>query len=178
MTDRMTTLSSAAIGQNDSVGNPMLTTMLTTIVDDIGSNITNTTYSAPYSIPTTISIIILSLSASIVTASGNILVIASFCFYRNLRTINNYLILNLAIADLIIGVYSMNVYTIYVIQVSFEISLSFRFNVCRPDLQHVDSLFNFSPVRHIRLITSFFHYIYSLCTCLYQQIYTTQNIFH
>ena len=35
---------------------------------------------------------------------------------RNLRTINNYLILNLAIADLIIGVYSMNVYTVYVIQ--------------------------------------------------------------
>jgi len=77
----------------------------------------NGTYSAPYSIPTTISIIVLSLTASIITASGNILVIASFCFYRNLRTINNYLILNLAIADLIIGVYSMNVYTIYVIQV-------------------------------------------------------------
>ena len=51
-----------------------------------------------------------------ITAAGNILVIASFYFYRNLRTINNYLILNLAIADLIIGVYSMNVYTVYVTQ--------------------------------------------------------------
>ena len=50
------------------------------------------------------------------SAAGNILVIASFYFYRNLRTINNYLILNLAIADLIIGVYSMNVYTVYVTQ--------------------------------------------------------------
>ena len=50
------------------------------------------------------------------SAAGNILVISSFYFYRNLRTINNYLILNLAIADLIIGVYSMNVYTVYVTQ--------------------------------------------------------------
>ena len=83
--------------------------------------------------------VLLSLCASIITAAGNILVIASFFFYRsvitgyirtgskvkchvinefdrNLRTINNYLILNLAIADLIIGIYSMNVYTVYVIQ--------------------------------------------------------------
>ena len=73
-------------------------------------------YNAPYSVPSTITIVLLSLCASMITAAGNILVIASFYFYRNLRTINNYLILNLAIADLIIGVYSMNVYTVYVTQ--------------------------------------------------------------
>ena len=98
-------------------------------------------YNSPYSVPSTITIVLLSLCASMITvtgsalffvfkidiatstyidprptAAGNILVIASFYFYRNLRTINNYLILNLAIADLIIGVYSMNVYTVYVTQ--------------------------------------------------------------
>ena len=56
-------------------------------------------------------------TGSIFSIFFSLQVIASFCFYRNLRTINNYLILNLAIADLIIGIYSMNIYTIYVIQV-------------------------------------------------------------
>merc|ERR1711935_82827 len=73
-------------------------------------------YNSPYSVPSTITIVLLSLCASMITAAGNILVIASFYFYRNLRTINNYLILNLAIADLVIGLYSMNVYTMYIVQ--------------------------------------------------------------
>ncbi|CAG5077222.1 Oidioi.mRNA.OKI2018_I69.PAR.g8657.t1.cds [Oikopleura dioica] len=71
-----------------------------------------------YSTPSTITIVILALTASLITSCGNVLVISSFCFYRSLRTINNYLILNLAIADLsrIIGMYSMNVYTVYLVQ--------------------------------------------------------------
>ena len=64
------------------------------------------------------------------TAAGNILVIASFYFYRNLRTINNYLILNLAIADLIIGVYSMNVYTVYVTQGERPNYLLYQHTMC------------------------------------------------
>ena len=43
---------------------------------------TNETYVTPYSVPTTVTILLFSLSASIITAVGNALVIASFVMYR------------------------------------------------------------------------------------------------
>ena len=45
-------------------------------------DVQNETYSSPYSVPTTVTILLFSLSASIVTAVGNALVIASFFMYR------------------------------------------------------------------------------------------------
>ncbi|CBY24923.1 unnamed protein product [Oikopleura dioica] len=96
------------------------TTLLPTTFSNDVSNTTILASMPPsrYSTPSTITIVTLALSASLITSCGNVLVIASFCFYRSLRTINNYLILNLAIADLsrIIGMYSMNVYTVYLVQ--------------------------------------------------------------
>ena len=51
---------------------------------------------------------------SLLTVGANILVILAFFLNRQLRTINNYLIINLAVADFIVGLVSMNFYTAYI----------------------------------------------------------------
>merc|ERR1712110_105926 len=52
---------------------------------------------------------------SLLTVGANILVILAFFLNRQLRTINNYLIINLAVSDFIVGLVSMNFYTAYII---------------------------------------------------------------
>ncbi|XP_019405354.1 PREDICTED: muscarinic acetylcholine receptor M3 [Crocodylus porosus] len=52
---------------------------------------------------------------ALVTIIGNILVIAAFKVNKQLKTVNNYFLLSLACADLIIGVISMNLSTTYII---------------------------------------------------------------
>ncbi|XP_052013062.1 muscarinic acetylcholine receptor M3 [Apodemus sylvaticus] len=54
-------------------------------------------------------------SLALVTIIGNILVIVAFKVNKQLKTVNNYFLLSLACADLIIGVISMNLFTTYII---------------------------------------------------------------
>ena len=60
-----------------------------------------------------IGLVVLAGLASFITVCGNTLVIISFIINRSLRNFSNYMILSLAMADLIIGGFSMNVYIIY-----------------------------------------------------------------
>uniref|UniRef100_A0A672K4U7 Muscarinic acetylcholine receptor n=1 Tax=Sinocyclocheilus grahami TaxID=75366 RepID=A0A672K4U7_SINGR len=52
---------------------------------------------------------------SIITIIGNVLVMISFRVNPLLRTVSNYFLLSLAVADFILGAVSMNLYTTYIL---------------------------------------------------------------
>uniref|UniRef100_A0A4W4HC89 Muscarinic acetylcholine receptor n=1 Tax=Electrophorus electricus TaxID=8005 RepID=A0A4W4HC89_ELEEL len=62
-----------------------------------------------------ITIATVSAIVSLITITGNVLVMLSFKVNSQLKTVNNYYLLSLAFADLIIGVFSMNLYTSYIL---------------------------------------------------------------
>ncbi|XP_049929146.1 muscarinic acetylcholine receptor M2-like [Epinephelus moara] len=70
---------------------------------------------SPYSTVEIVLIILVAGSLSLITVIGNILVMLSIKVNRNLQTVNNYFLFSLACADLIIGVCSMNLYTVYIV---------------------------------------------------------------
>ncbi|KAM7395130.1 hypothetical protein PAMA_006739 [Pampus argenteus] len=70
---------------------------------------------APHSLWEVITIATVSAIVSLITIVGNVLVLLSFKVNSQLKTVNNYYLLSLAFADLIIGVLSMNLYTTYIL---------------------------------------------------------------
>ncbi|XP_004851293.1 muscarinic acetylcholine receptor M2 isoform X1 [Heterocephalus glaber] len=71
--------------------------------------------SSPYKTFEVVFIVLVAGSLSLVTIIGNILVMVSIKVNRHLQTVNNYFLFSLACADLIIGVFSMNLYTLYTV---------------------------------------------------------------
>uniref|UniRef100_A0A671MAZ8 Muscarinic acetylcholine receptor n=1 Tax=Sinocyclocheilus anshuiensis TaxID=1608454 RepID=A0A671MAZ8_9TELE len=60
-------------------------------------------------------ITLITVPLSIITIIGNVLVMISFRVNPLLRTVSNYFLLSLAVADFILGAVSMNLYTTYIL---------------------------------------------------------------
>ncbi|XP_035631196.1 muscarinic acetylcholine receptor M5-like [Oncorhynchus keta] len=69
----------------------------------------------PHNLWEVITIATISAIVSLITVVGNVLVMLSFKVNSQLKTVNNYYLLSLAFADLIIGALSMNLYTSYIL---------------------------------------------------------------
>ncbi|XP_034015649.1 LOW QUALITY PROTEIN: muscarinic acetylcholine receptor M5-like [Thalassophryne amazonica] len=86
---------------------------------DIRNSTVNTTTTdvqlVTHSLWEVITIATVSAIVSLITVVGNVLVMLSFKVNSQLKTVNNYYLLSLAAADLIIGVFSMNLYTSYIL---------------------------------------------------------------
>uniref|UniRef100_A0A3B4TRA7 Muscarinic acetylcholine receptor n=1 Tax=Seriola dumerili TaxID=41447 RepID=A0A3B4TRA7_SERDU len=83
--------------------------------DNVTFGNTSHVHAAPHSLWEVITIATVSATVSLITIVGNVLVMLSFKVNSQLKTVNNYYLLSLAFADLIIGVLSMNLYTTYIL---------------------------------------------------------------
>ncbi|KAA0198289.1 putative muscarinic acetylcholine receptor [Fasciolopsis buskii] len=95
------------------------------------------TTSYTYSTGVTVVLAILTAITSLITIGGNLLVLLSFIVERALRTATNYFMASLAVTDVLIGVFSMNLYTLYLIlghwplgRLSCDLWLSLDYTAC------------------------------------------------
>lgn len=94
-------------------GNPAAAATNSCVELDLGTQSgPNSASSPPGDLPQVILLGVLAGILSILTAGGNLLVMLSFRVERQLRTVSNYFLLSLAVADLLIGVISMPLYTV------------------------------------------------------------------
>ena len=81
------------------------------------SNVTNATTAEiePKTVAKVVIISIVVTILAILTAGGNLMVMISFKMDKQLQTVSNYFLLSLSIADFFIGVFSMPLYTVYLL---------------------------------------------------------------
>ncbi|KAF4095168.1 muscarinic acetylcholine receptor M2 [Onychostoma macrolepis] len=79
------------------------------------ANKTDSSPGSPFTLVELVLIILGLSTLSLITIIGNVLVMLSIKVNRNLQTVNNYFLFSLACADLFIGVFSMNLYTVYIV---------------------------------------------------------------
>ena len=70
----------------------------------------------PYSPPITGLLAVIAALVSLGTTVGNILVVLAFILERQIRQPSNYLIASLAVTDILIGMFSMPLYTLYLLR--------------------------------------------------------------
>ncbi|PIO38401.1 hypothetical protein AB205_0173560 [Aquarana catesbeiana] len=107
---------------HQNAGQESVTTWLlimnNTTIDPLTTNSTEPPYHNPFgahAIWEVVLIVITTGILSFITVVGNVLVFLAFKVNSDLKTVNNYFILSLACADVIIGAISMNLYTTYII---------------------------------------------------------------
>ena len=81
------------------------------------TNVTNTTAAdiEPQTVAKVVIISIVVTILAILTAGGNLMVMISFKMDKQLQSVSNYFLLSLSIADFFIGVFSMPLYTVYLL---------------------------------------------------------------
>ncbi|CAH8548838.1 unnamed protein product [Heterobilharzia americana] len=101
--------------------------------DELNFTASNVVYSGP----TSVILAILTAIVSFITIVGNILVLMSFFVERALRTASNYFLASLAVTDVLIGLFSMNFYTLYLLlgrwplgRLSCDLWLSLDYTAC------------------------------------------------
>lgn len=97
-----------------------------------------TAVTSNYTLAQTVILGLLAGSTSLVTISGNLVVILSFILERSIRQPSNYFIASLAVSDLLIGSISMPFYTVYLLSgktwplgpILCDLWLSLDYTVC------------------------------------------------
>lgn len=95
--------------------NQLQETMNETEFDEYNTT-TDVSANRSYTIFETVLIIFVTSLLSLTTIVGNVLVMVSFKMDRRLQTVNNYFLLSLAVADFMIGLISMPLFTSYTLQ--------------------------------------------------------------
>ncbi|VDN28597.1 unnamed protein product [Dibothriocephalus latus] len=130
--------------------------------------------SSPYGPFSSTVIGLLTAVISFITISGNVLVIMSFFLERSLRMPTNYFIASLAVTDLLIGVFSMNLYSLYLLLGYWPLGrllcdLCNKNHVREPHTCYAE--FSNDPVFNTILTISYFWITLAVMTSLYIGIY-------
>lgn len=95
-------------------GNESVANVTTNATNDTGAT-TDGYPASPYTLAEVVVLATLSTLAAVLTIIGNLMVMVSFNMDKQLRTISNYFLLSLAVADFSIGVISMPLMTMYIL---------------------------------------------------------------